>query len=80
MAEITPFPVPHRRQSARWRATIDYRTKAGTTPAEHLIEEIADLDPIVERGPHWDTIERITIERINHVDGTDLTVERAAEL
>lgn len=80
MTDIIEFPLLHRSQLARWRATIDYRTKDGTAPSEHLIEEIIDLAPIVERGHHWDTIERITIERVNHVDGETLTVEQAEEM
>ena len=57
----------------RWHATIDYRAGAGTINVEH------DLEELVERGPHWDTIEIIVI-RINHVTDSALTVERATTL
>ena len=35
---------------------------------------------LVELGPHWDTIERIEIVRVNHVSDENLTVERSREL
>ena len=65
---------------ARWRATVFYRTKTGTVDVEHDLEELAEIHDIVEAGPHWDTIEKIEIVRINHCDAADLTIERAAEL
>lgn len=64
----------------RWLATIYYRTDDGFTEVEHDLEEIADLDPLVELGPHWDTIDKIVIERVNHNTGKRLTVEQAEKL
>ena len=61
----------------RWQATVHYRTNAGITDVTHDLEEIGDLHELVEGGPHWDTIDRIEIIRVNHVTASDLTVEVA---
>jgi hypothetical protein len=61
----------------RWHATVYYRTEAGTLDVHHDFEEIADLHDLVELGPHWDTIERIEITRVNHITGPTLTVEQS---
>jgi hypothetical protein len=61
----------------RWHANIHYRTKKGTFNQECDLEELEDLHSIVERGPHWDTIEKIEIFRVNHVTDKKLTVERS---
>ena len=64
----------------RWRATVFYRTESGPLDIEHDLDELADLHDKVEAGPHWDTIIRIEVVRINHCDGVNLTVEKAATL
>jgi hypothetical protein len=64
----------------RWHATILYRTDAGLNPVEHDLEELAELHDLVERGPHWDTIHKIVIQRVGHNTSEDLTVEGAAKL
>ena len=64
----------------RWMATIWYRTENGLVNVDHYIEEIEELHNIVERGPHWDTVNGIVIKRINHVDSRTLTVEAAERL
>ena len=64
--------------NARWRATVYYRTANGTVDVQHSLGELEDLHDFVEAGPHWDTIERIEIVRVNHIDAADLTVEQAA--
>ncbi len=64
----------------RWRATIFYRTETGTVDVDHDLREIGDIDALVEAGPHWDTIEKIEIYRVNHVDSPTLTVETAKQL
>jgi hypothetical protein len=61
----------------RWKATIYYRTATGTVDITHDFDEIADLHDLVERGPHWDTIERIVILRADPAQPY-LTVEEAA--
>lgn len=65
---------------ARWRATTHYRTDSGLVDVEHEIRELGEIELIVERGPHWDTIDRIEIVRINHVEDPAMTVEQAKEL
>lgn len=64
----------------RWCATIHYRTENGLIDVMHDFEEIEDLHDLVERGPHFDTIEKIEIIRVNHLDGDDLTIEKADQL
>jgi hypothetical protein len=68
------------RARARWCSVIHYRTETGTVDVEHLLAELADLHDVVELGPHWDTIEKIEISRVNHNTAADLTVEQAGEL
>jgi len=64
----------------RWHAVVMYRTDNGPITVEHDLLEVGDLAPLIERGPHWDTIIGIHITRVNHVDAEDLTVERAVKL
>ena len=66
--------------SPRWLATIWYRSDRGRVKEEYRLNEIEDLQEYVEQGPHWDTIIRIEVERINHTDDPNLTVEMAEEL
>ncbi len=61
----------------RWRATVFYRTMQGTVDVEHFLKELGDLHDRIEDGPHFDTVERIVIERINHTENPKLTVEEA---
>jgi hypothetical protein len=65
--------------TARWIATVYYRTSAGLVDVTHDMTELEELQTLVERGPHWDTIDRIEIVR---ADGCDraLTIEEAATL
>jgi hypothetical protein len=65
---------------ARWQATVYYRTDNGTVDVQHLLGELRDLHGFVEAGPHWDTIQRIEIVRIDHCEAADLTVEQSAAL
>jgi len=64
----------------RWKAVVDYRSDHGTIDVVHYLEEISDLHQLVESGPHWDTIEKIEIIRVNHVDGHKLTIEQSRKL
>jgi hypothetical protein len=64
----------------RWRAIIYYRTAHGIIDVMHEVSEISDVHELVEKGPHWDTVVKIEIIRINHVTGADLTVEQAEKL
>lgn len=68
------YGIPDLRR--RWHAVVTYRTKNGPNPVEHDLAELADLHNLVERGPHWDTIEEIKITRITSEDPA-MTVEEA---
>lgn len=63
----------------RWIATVHYRMESGLVDVAHDMEELDELQDLVERGPHWDTIDRIEIVR---ADGSNrnLTVEEAEML
>lgn len=66
-------------ETARWKATVYYRSDdLGLVDVEYGIEEIEELQDIVERGPDWNTIDRIvvTLDR-KAVEG--LTLEQAAD-
>ncbi len=63
----------------RWAATVTYRTDSGPLDVDHVLTEISDLHDLVERGPHWDTILGIVIQRINPID-PGITVEQAEAL
>jgi hypothetical protein len=63
---------------ARWHAVIRYRGDVGSIGTEYFLVEIADLHDLVEHGPHWDTIEKIEVYRINHCTDPTLTVEQDA--
>lgn len=49
----------------RWHAVVHYRTENGTSEVEHDVEELAELHDLIELGPHWDTIARIEVLRVN---------------
>lgn len=70
----------HMDAGRRWCATVTYRTDAGLLEVEHDLNELADLDDLVERGPHFDTIMEIRIVRGEHVTSEDLTVEQAENI
>jgi hypothetical protein len=63
--------------TARWKAVIYYRSEAlGLVDVEHGIEELEELQDIVERGPDWNTIDRITIT-LDRSCEHGLTIEQA---
>lgn len=64
----------------RWKVAIVYKSEHGLIDNEHLLEEISELDALVERGPHWDTIEEIKITRAGSRCFDHLTVEGAEKL
>lgn len=65
----------------RWQASVVYRTDHGLKKFIHDIEELMDLHWIVElSGKHFDTVAEITIVRVGHLNGENLTVEQAARL
>jgi hypothetical protein len=64
--------------TARWKAVIYYRSEAlGLVDVEHGIEELEELQDIVERGPDWNTIDRITIT-LDRVCTEGMTLEQGA--
>lgn len=64
--------------TARWKATIFYRSESGQlVDVEHGIEELGELEDIVERGPDWNTIAGITLQ-LDRKSDPDLTIEQAA--
>jgi hypothetical protein len=65
---------------ARWDVTVIYRTDAGPLDVPMLLREIGDLHERIEKGPHWDTIEKIEIRRVNHTDSPTLTYEQEKEM
>lgn len=69
----------------RWQASVYYRGEPQdgadvSIEVVHDLEELADIHNLVEAGPHWDTIERIEIVRVNHVTSETLTIEQAERL
>lgn len=77
---MTVLATRHPAETARWKATIYYRSDdLGLVDVEHGIEELDELQDIVERGPNWNTIDRIvvTLDRVIHAD---LTLEQAGEV
>jgi hypothetical protein len=63
----------------RWQATVIYRTDEGRSSVLRDMGELSELHGIIEGGPHWDTIVKIEIVRINGTSKT-LTVEEAGKL
>ena len=62
----------------RWKATLIYRTDNGPVDVEHTFEELEELHDIVERGPDWNSLIKITVE-LERVSTPGLTVEKAME-
>lgn len=67
-------------EEPRWKATVTYRTENGPNDVIHDLIELGDIDDLVERGPHWDTIISVRIVRVHHNTSRTLTVEEAAKL
>lgn len=63
----------------RWHAVITYLTQHGANMVEHDIEELEDLQDIVERGPSWNTIEKIEVTLQRRSDRPGLTVEESGK-
>jgi len=60
----------------RWLATIYYRSDAGGVDVDHDIEELEELHDIVERGPDWNTIDKIVVTLARKADER-MTIEEA---
>ncbi|RZD49897.1 MAG: hypothetical protein CXT67_09680 [Methanobacteriota archaeon] len=63
----------------RWIATVWYRHDAHNVDVTHELEELGDLQELIERGPHWDTIAKIEVTRVT-LNKTPLTIEQAEKL
>ena len=74
-APVLARPEP---ATARWKATIVYRSDNGLVDVEHAIEKLSELEALVERGPDWNTIAGITIE-LDRKSVPGLTIEQAAK-
>jgi len=68
------------RENARWRAVIWYRATCGLVDVEYWLAELTDLHDRIESGPHFDTVEKIDVVRVNHIDNPGLTIEQAEQL
>ena len=66
--------------NTRWQAVVRYRHDYGTQVVYYDLQEIADLDALIEHGPHWDCVQKIEITRVGYSTAPDLIVEQAAEL
>lgn len=76
---ITAIHVPASMvKNPRWAATVHYRHASGLVDVTHDLDEISDLEALVERGPHFDTIDHITITYVLGDGG--LTIEQAEQL
>lgn len=62
----------------RWKAVVTFRSANGPLPVEHHIDEIEELQHIVERGPDWNTIERIVIT-LAQKTAPGMTIEQEME-
>jgi hypothetical protein len=58
----------------RWVATIYYRSDKGLVDVDYVIEELEDLQGLVERGPDWNTIDKIEVRLARKTD-PNLTIE-----
>ena len=65
---------------SRWCATVTYRTDAGPVDNHIWLRELGDLQDRIEQGPHWDTVVKIGIQPINHIDSPVLTIEQADKM
>lgn len=76
MTEVLDKPLVH---YPRWTATIYYRSEGGIVDVMHDIDELEDLQELVERGPHFGTIDRIDVRYV-HAGKLVLTLEEAERL
>lgn len=79
VADVMEIPAASETRIVRWIATVFYRFNSGIVDVQHDLEEIEDLQDLVEKGPHWDTIDHIHIVRSDKAYA-ELTVEQAEEI
>ena len=77
--------APPEGAAARWRARIHYMSDIaalgagpGIIEVDHYLEELSELEPLVERGPDWNTI--LKIEITLELRTSVMTIEEAARL
>ncbi|MEJ8309785.1 hypothetical protein [Agrobacterium larrymoorei] len=63
----------------RWKAVAEYRSDAGVVDVEYAVEELDELHDLIERGPDWNTLIKITVTFTRPVCEL-LTIEEAARL
>ena len=73
------FPEKCAPPEGRWRVELCYRFEGGVKRGVIYIEELEELQGIIEKGPHFDTIVSLTIT-VADPSIADLTVEGSLEL
>jgi hypothetical protein len=58
----------------RWRAVATYLSEKGDVDVEHFLEELADIDDVIERGPNWYALKDIVIT-LNCAERERITLE-----
>ena len=74
MSDITDITA---RVRPRWTATVTYRHDGGDRKVHHQFEEIEDLHDIIERGPDWNCIKKITVRLSDYRRTENHTVEES---
>jgi hypothetical protein len=64
----------------RWSAEIEYRTENGGEWRSVQFEELAELDQIIESGPHWDCLVRCVVTLNRPSERAGLTLEASMRL
>jgi hypothetical protein len=64
----------------RWVATVSYVHDDGIRKVKHAFNEIEDLDEIIERGPDWNCIKKITVRLSDYRRTANHTVEKSETL
>lgn len=76
---LEPGDIEQRVETPRWKAIIYYRSETtGLVDVEYGIEELEELQDIVERGPDWNSIDKIVIV-LDRKSSQDMTIEEAVE-
>jgi hypothetical protein len=76
---LETIEAPAETRVVRWIATVHYRTDSGLVDVQHDMEELHELHDLIERGPHWDTIDHVHVVRSDRAF-ENLTVEGAERL
>ena len=60
----------------RWLVVATYFTDSGEIDVEHFIEELLEIHDIIERGPSWYTLKKISIYH-NRDEARTMTIEES---